>query len=265
MRAGSRSSSSSRVSAAEAAACVAAPLGSSPGTSSGFGYELLRFMQNTVQKVRRLFCLLQPCAIALAATYFELCQLRTAMAHLEALLCCDVGRCLAVGQGGLVLLFFFALLYTCKAHELVARQQPGTICGFVPAEAGSDTSCYNLPRDSHRWQLYWQGDTPLPWPAAEACCYHGVSASRDNLGTRCYTTKWHLHPADVTSVLLCSAVNSLAAAAVDLAATVQPAHRCCITSRACHAPHASSVVSTHTDLRGCGRGCMGRTAVSCWR
>jgi hypothetical protein len=50
--AGSRSSSSSRVSAAEAAACVAAPLGSSPGTSSGFGYELLRFMQNTVQKVR---------------------------------------------------------------------------------------------------------------------------------------------------------------------------------------------------------------------
>jgi hypothetical protein len=32
---------------------VAAPLGSSPGMSSGFGYELLRFMQSTVQKVRR--------------------------------------------------------------------------------------------------------------------------------------------------------------------------------------------------------------------
>uniref|UniRef100_A0A383V8X1 Uncharacterized protein n=1 Tax=Tetradesmus obliquus TaxID=3088 RepID=A0A383V8X1_TETOB len=42
-----------RVSAAEAAACVAAPLGSSPGASSGFGYELLRFMQGTVQKSGR--------------------------------------------------------------------------------------------------------------------------------------------------------------------------------------------------------------------
>jgi hypothetical protein len=42
---------------------VAAPLGSSPGTSSGFGYELLRFMQNTVQKVRRQ---LNPVAVAYA-------------------------------------------------------------------------------------------------------------------------------------------------------------------------------------------------------